>query len=227
MTSASPGPAEGAGRAETDTMPLKRHFSDRFYEEGKKVHGPIKALNPTTAYFPIEHVRPPPEEVAARLPAAWYVWRSRDNRKGRHAAVVHKENLETGKIQTVPVTNTWKGALRGIWKMVVRYPVWDVSYDVAVVFTLGTVLFGGGDHPSTHGNVYDVTNFWLRICHLVLQWLLRVAAAGGAVFRIQERSSMGRRPDGIYRSNRLRARVCPAHARGCKRESYRLLRMGT
>ncbi len=34
-------------------------------------------------------------------------------------------------------TNTLRETLRGIWKMVVRYPIWDVSYDVATIFTLG------------------------------------------------------------------------------------------
>ena len=125
-------------RIDPGIMGPTRHFSDRFYDEGKKVHGPVKVLNPTTAYFPIKHEEEqPPGAAAPTQLAAWYVWRSRDNRKGRHAAIVEKQKLESGKIEAVRPTNTWQGVLRGLWKMLVRYPVWDVSYDVAIVFTIG------------------------------------------------------------------------------------------
>ncbi len=33
-------------------------------------------------------------------------------------------------------TTTLKQTLIVLWKMLVSYPVWDVSYDVAVIFTL-------------------------------------------------------------------------------------------
>lgn len=39
--------------------------------------------------------------------------------------------------KTPPRTNSFRGALRGMWKMLVRYPVWDVSYDTAILFTIG------------------------------------------------------------------------------------------
>lgn len=118
------------------------HFSNRFYHTGRKFHGPVKVLNPTTAYFPIlqkegeEGYGHPQQQPAT----AWHVWRSRDNRKGRHAAVVNKDHLESGAVGPLQPTNTWNGVVRGIWKMLVKYPVWDVSYDVAIVFTLGKNL---------------------------------------------------------------------------------------
>ncbi|KAK0728457.1 hypothetical protein B0T26DRAFT_698010 [Lasiosphaeria miniovina] len=38
-------------------------------------------------------------------------------------------------------TDTLAETLRGVLKMATRFPVWDVSYDVAVVFTLGSVVW--------------------------------------------------------------------------------------
>lgn len=69
------------------------------------------------------------------------VWRSRDNRKGRHALALTTSAAaeDTLKTDGVVPTNTWPAALAGIKRMVTRYPVWDVSYDVAVIFTLGSV----------------------------------------------------------------------------------------
>lgn len=40
-------------------------------------------------------------------------------------------------ILTPDATNTLAETYKGLVKMVVRWPVWDVSFDVAVVFTLG------------------------------------------------------------------------------------------
>lgn len=72
------------------------------------------------------------------------VWRSRDNRKGRHALALAPSVAEGTKKSGVAVnglrpTNTLSAMLAGVARMVTRYPVWDVSYDVAVVFTLGSV----------------------------------------------------------------------------------------
>lgn len=66
------------------------------------------------------------------------VWRSRDNRKGRHALALTPSMAE-GPHKTPKPTNTFSATLAGIARLVTRYPVWDVSYDVAVVFTLGSV----------------------------------------------------------------------------------------
>lgn len=42
---------------------------------------------------------------------------------------------------TPPSTSTLKQTLKGIWRMFSTYPYWDVSYLVAVVFTLGSVVW--------------------------------------------------------------------------------------
>jgi hypothetical protein len=78
----------------------------------------------------------------------YHLWRSRDNRKGRHAVVVAGGKQggggggggggERAAVVTHPRrTDSLAESLRGVWRMLVLYPVWDVSYDVAVVFTLG------------------------------------------------------------------------------------------
>lgn len=86
---------------------------------------------------------PPREEGKGKPPKdkIYHIWSSRDNRKGRHAAVVvvapkGKEDKEKG-ISVPPATNTLSETWKGIVKMSMRWPVWDISFDVAVVFTIG------------------------------------------------------------------------------------------
>jgi len=88
------------------------------------------------------------------------LYRTRDNRKGRplflplqpelltnisvllgrHAIVV-TPTAQKGKYLTPPSTSTTKETLRGIWRMFSTYPYWDVSYLVAIIFTLGSVVW--------------------------------------------------------------------------------------
>ncbi|ORY68736.1 uncharacterized protein BCR38DRAFT_406638 [Pseudomassariella vexata] len=82
--------------------------------------------------------------AAATTPAGVYrVWRSRDNRKGRHAVAISSERVEKkhGLLRHPKATDSWGQTWRGVGKMLVRYPVWDVSYDVALLFTLGEWCF--------------------------------------------------------------------------------------
>lgn len=86
----------------------------------------------------------------------YHVWRSRDNRKGRHALAVvpPSEAAMQGdqdaegqpRFLAPEATSGWKGVKEGLKRMLFRWPVWDVSFDVAVVFTLGEYcgFFGGG-----------------------------------------------------------------------------------
>ncbi|MCJ1414453.1 hypothetical protein MMC32_000779 [Xylographa parallela] len=71
-----------------------------------------------------------------------FQWRSRDNRKGRHALVVTPAaDSHDAKYITPRSTHTLRAALHGVWKMGTRFPYWDVSWLVATVFTLGSVLW--------------------------------------------------------------------------------------
>ncbi|KAI8629728.1 hypothetical protein F5Y19DRAFT_431648 [Xylariaceae sp. FL1651] len=125
--------------------------------------GPVAFLNPTSRYIQASSSGPPattdakpaggggndnedyPGEntaaVAAADPGVYHLWRSRDNRKGRHAVVISPQSAAKQGVSHPGATNTVRESLRGIWKMLVRYPVWDVSYDVAVLFTLGSMVW--------------------------------------------------------------------------------------
>jgi hypothetical protein len=54
---------------------------------------------------------------------------------------VTRETANNAKYLTPPATNTLKETLKGIWRMFSTYPYWDVSYLVATVFTLGSVVW--------------------------------------------------------------------------------------
>ncbi|KAL1877904.1 hypothetical protein Daus18300_002257 [Diaporthe australafricana] len=80
----------------------------------------------------------------------YHIWHSRDNRKGRHAlALTTSAAASAASTATTAVsghhqprpTTTARATLQGIARMLLRYPVWDVSYDVAAVFTLGSVVW--------------------------------------------------------------------------------------
>ncbi|OJD19441.1 hypothetical protein AJ78_00615 [Emergomyces pasteurianus Ep9510] len=71
-----------------------------------------------------------------------YKWRSRDNRKGRHALIVERPT-EPGKgAHIVPKpTDSLRATLRGVKRMAVQYPFWDISYVTAIVFTIGSIVW--------------------------------------------------------------------------------------
>lgn len=137
MTS-RPSPSGRSPAAPPPAVPQAKHFNDSFYKERCCPRGPVPFLNPTRAHFPL-HLRWP--RLVPRPPSPIYhAWRSRDNRKGRHAAVVAREHVEGGRVDVPSPTDTWREFARGLWRMTVRYPVWDISYDVAISFTLGMTL---------------------------------------------------------------------------------------
>jgi hypothetical protein len=72
-----------------------------------------------------------------------FLWRSRDNRKGRHALLVRpSRDSREGKTQSLPPrTNTLLATAQGIKVMFTRFPYWDVSWLVAVTFTLGSLIW--------------------------------------------------------------------------------------
>lgn len=157
----------------TDRTPT--HFRGRHYA-AEHITGPVPFLNPTTRLFPLHKPQssssrdkqaaasqPPeagdhedeekakPQEQPSPFPSPgsgiYHVWRSRDNRKGRHALALSPSKKPTTALSgpdhpiTITTTNTIKATLGGISRMFLRYPVWDVSYDVAAIFTLGSVVW--------------------------------------------------------------------------------------
>jgi hypothetical protein len=122
----------------------KDHFTSRHYA-AKDSRGPVPFFNPTRRHIPLllSGVKSSPAadgQAAGDAPgkttteSAYNVWRSRDNRKGRHAIAVTPEYA--GKSALRPSSSLVE-TLKGIGKMFVRFPIWDVSYDVALIYTIG------------------------------------------------------------------------------------------
>ncbi|KZF19792.1 hypothetical protein L228DRAFT_224456 [Xylona heveae TC161] len=72
-----------------------------------------------------------------------FKWRSRDNRKGRHALVVDpvKRDTQQAKYLAPPPSASFRGICQGLGRMCTVFPYWDISYLVAVIFTLGSVIW--------------------------------------------------------------------------------------
>lgn len=141
------------------TMPHRRVFAPlreplrhdpQLQLQPDQVRGACPFLNPTHAIFmPIieaPQTEPPVAKEqqqqqgpsrAAHPNQIRYLWRSRDNRKGRHALQVQHHAL-----YALPRnTNGLRAVLAGLWRMATVFPYWDVSYLVAFIFTLGSVIW--------------------------------------------------------------------------------------
>ncbi|KAF2500475.1 integral membrane protein, partial [Lophium mytilinum] len=127
-----------------------------------RVNGPLSFLNPTSAHFNPnsklgKHVEPhsahtqedeesevQDKSTKENLPASSvaYKWTSRNNRKGRHTLLVNPAYAQSSAKYTTPApTASLRGVAQGILRMANTYPIWDISYDVAVLFTLGSVVW--------------------------------------------------------------------------------------
>ncbi|KAI7356338.1 hypothetical protein KC320_g2296 [Hortaea werneckii] len=133
--------------------------------DANKVHGPLPFLNPTRADYDHVPVKPRADPGIAtkganeqeltqptpgdddddddeKTPEARYRWTSRNNRKGRHALVVKRAQPTPASPEKTPrPTAHPREILSGIRRMFTSFPVWDVSYDVAVTFTLGSLIW--------------------------------------------------------------------------------------
>lgn len=102
-----------------------------------KVDGPLKQFNPTQAHF---HVLDEHEKAlyTQSTPEFYGKWKSRDNRKGRHLLKVHADTAKPGLPKK---TNHPAQILRGVARIFTEFPVWDISYLVAVIFTFGSIIW--------------------------------------------------------------------------------------
>lgn len=139
----------------TRLLPLQE---DKAKDKAKDKHKdkPARGEDPTGPQVPATpeggSSSPPPglaekQQQQKHHPGIYHVWRSRDNRKGRHALALTPSAAATstgsgsGSGSHDQPTNTLRATLAGVARMALRYPVWDVSYDVAAVFTLGSVVW--------------------------------------------------------------------------------------
>jgi hypothetical protein len=141
-----------------DHEPFREHKSLQL-DEGY-THGPFSFLNPTRAQFRHEQDTSnagPSSNTAASTSTSEeekpgigeqpatdvrFLWRSRDNRKGRHTLLV--QDAVPGKdAQYITPQHTSKPreVLRNIIKMFTYFPYWDISWLVAVIFTLGSAVW--------------------------------------------------------------------------------------
>ncbi|KAL6879126.1 hypothetical protein J3F83DRAFT_725161 [Trichoderma novae-zelandiae] len=134
--------------------------------------GPFRFLNPTRAHFdhsalsaprfPRDETKTPREsggddaEAAAtrhdqskeaadsNVPAknVRFLWRSRDNRKGRHALLVQRPLPgEDAPFMTPRRSSHPREILKTVIKTFVCYPIWDISWLVGFIFTWGSVVW--------------------------------------------------------------------------------------
>lgn len=112
-----------------DRAPLQD--SPHFRLDQDRVSGPIPFLDPTRAHF----------DHPAR-PDVRFGWTSRNNRKGRHLLLVDKATPAAGADHSTPrPTSSPHSIAHGLWRMLTYYPVWDISFDVAFIFTIGSVIW--------------------------------------------------------------------------------------
>ena len=122
-----------------------------------RVTGPIAFFNPTRASYrhSVPSQKPSlasdtPEPLTGeneshdeqRASDVEFRWRSRDNRKGRHTLLVDsKPDATTTQYLTPKCTSTLREVCRGFLRMATQFPYWDISWLVAVMFTLGSCVW--------------------------------------------------------------------------------------
>lgn len=119
------------------------------------ITGPVSFLNPTHAIFknssPIQKGLSHVDNNMVDKYHEWedeqsvsnidFKWRSRDNRKGRHTLVVDPSPEPSANFLAPESTATLREVGRGIVRMARHYPYWDISWLVATIFTLGSVVW--------------------------------------------------------------------------------------
>jgi hypothetical protein len=89
--------------------------------------------------------RPPnPPKHSDTMPADFvaFKWTSRNNRKGRHQLeFTPAADPANARYEVPEPTNTPRQIARGIARMFTVYPVWDISWLVAYVFTWGSIIW--------------------------------------------------------------------------------------
>ena len=129
--------------------PHREPFADRddLNLQARHVTGPLSFCNPTHARFATKSIRVtdsqsnsqghdssksnPPQNIQ-------FQWRARDNRKGRHPLIVPPNHAA---LNLPPPTNKPRAILHNVARMFTAFPVWDVSYLVALFFTVGCLIF--------------------------------------------------------------------------------------
>ena len=137
----------------------QRHEPFRFHRSLELRHdhvtGPVSYLNPTRATFrhstgnktstnDLDHnleERGPERNDEQLASIIEFKWRSRDNRKGRHTLVVDPSSDSSARYLVPKTTSSLREVGRGILRMGMQCPYWDISWLVAIIFTLGSAVW--------------------------------------------------------------------------------------
>ncbi|KIW97533.1 uncharacterized protein Z519_01117 [Cladophialophora bantiana CBS 173.52] len=152
--------------------PRNRHFHTRepFQHDHRlileRAEGPFSFLNPTRAHFnhsgsvskvtsddtaasheSVDNAADheiPKRYSESNVPAknVRFLWRSRDNRKGRHPLLVQRPKPgEEAYFVTPRRTSDPREVLKTVVKTFTSFPIWDISWLVAFIFTWGSVVW--------------------------------------------------------------------------------------
>ncbi|KXT07607.1 hypothetical protein AC578_10257 [Pseudocercospora eumusae] len=108
--------------------------------------GAISWFNPTSASYSRARVLGggdgPDVDEENLLPVdIGYKWTSRNNRKGRHTLVLTQDALNNPRIETPPRSGSWRAIRTGIQRMFTVRRWGNISWWVAITFTIGSVLW--------------------------------------------------------------------------------------
>lgn len=70
-----------------------------------------------------------------------YKWTSRNNRKGRHALVVDQAAAARTSFKTPLPRTHWRKIIKTSRRMLTSYPAYDISWDIAYIFTWGSIVW--------------------------------------------------------------------------------------
>lgn len=120
-----------------------------------EVNGPIRFLNPTHARLearavtadrtdladeqPNEnsHALDPISEASTAEPPVETKWTSRDSRKGRQTLMIRADTQAI----VPPATSSWTEVAVVLKRMFTSFPVGNISYLVALMFTIGSLIW--------------------------------------------------------------------------------------
>lgn len=130
-------------------------LADHHHLKLHRADGPFASLNPTRAHFgfstptssttddtdqaPKDEISPDNKSQASMHPGIQFLWRSRDNRKGRHRVLIDPSKRHDTK--TPRASSHPKSVLSTTLRTLTYFPVWDISWLVAFIFTMGSVVW--------------------------------------------------------------------------------------
>lgn len=134
---------------------LRPPLADHSHLKLHHAEGPFANFNPTRAHFTVstpasstaeETDETPKDEISTDKkkqtsphPGIQFLWRSRDNRKGRHRLLIDLSKHHDTKPPRA--SKHPKSVFQTTLRTFTYFPVWDISWLVAFIFTMGSVVW--------------------------------------------------------------------------------------